>query len=142
MTATGGKKRKVSKKNKKAWRKYVDMGDVDKFLENTRLEERLGSFAARENSELFVISATRPVLSKKQRRELLKSKEPKCFSILKPHTAVPDPISKRNRVRTREERRDSRLRTKEQRRNAQILKKRAIQTSQELQNNNNNVKTK
>ncbi|KAK1123760.1 hypothetical protein K0M31_008455 [Melipona bicolor] len=142
MTATGGKKRRVSKKNKKAWRKYVDMSDVDKFLEDTRLEKRLGSFAARKNSDLFVVSTTEPMLSKKQRRELLKSKEPRCFSILKPHTAVPDPISKRNRVKTREERRDSRLRTKEQRRNAQILKKSAIQISQELQNNNNNVKTK
>lgn len=140
MTATGGKKRKVSKKNKKAWRKYVNMDDVDKFLDDSRLEERLGSFAARKNSDLFIVSTTRPVLSKKQRRELLKSKEPRCFNILKPHTAVPDPISKRNRVRTKEERRNSRLRTKEQRKNEQMLKKRASQISQELQSNNN-VKT-
>lgn len=135
MTAASTKKRRVSKKNKIAWRKYVDMKDVDKFLEDSRLEERLGSFASRDNSELFVISTTTPVLSKKQRRELLKSKEPRCFSILKPHTAVPDPISKRNRVRTREERRNSRFRTKEERKKAQILKREAIKRSQEPEQN-------
>lgn len=128
MTAASTKKRRVSKKNKIAWRKYVDMKDVDKFLEDSRLEERLGSFATRDNSELFVVSTTTPVLSKKQRRELLKSKEPRCFSILKPHTAVPDPISKRNHVRTR-------LRTKEERKKARILKREVIKRSQEPEQN-------
>lgn len=37
-----GKKKRVSKKNKIAWRKHTDIKDVDKFLEDKRLEERLG----------------------------------------------------------------------------------------------------
>ncbi|XP_076236107.1 ribosome biogenesis protein NOP53 [Calliopsis andreniformis] len=108
------KKRKVSKKTKKAWRKHVDTKDVDKFLEDTRLEERLGgSLDAVQNSDLFEISTKPEILPKKARRELLKLKEPRCFNILKPHTAVPDPIVKRNRVKTKEERKNSLLVQKE-----------------------------
>lgn len=118
MTAIKAKKRKVSKKNKKAWRKHVDTEDVEKYLENFRLEERLGSFAVREDSQLFEVSTTSEILPKKKRRELLKSKEPRCFDILKPHTAVPDPITKRNRVRTKEERK-----------NALVVKKEALRKS-------------
>lgn len=41
MTAIKKKKR-VSKKTKTAWRKYSDINDVEEFLEDQRLEERLG----------------------------------------------------------------------------------------------------
>ncbi|XP_072761804.1 ribosome biogenesis protein NOP53 [Anoplolepis gracilipes] len=97
------KKRKVSKKTKKSWRKHVDIKDVDKFLDNKRLEERLGvPFSEREDSQLFVIDKSKTVRntsSKQVARLALKNKEPKCFASLKPHTQVPDPISKRNHVR-------------------------------------------
>lgn len=36
------KKKRVSKKNKAAWRKHSDIRDVEEFLEEQRLEERLG----------------------------------------------------------------------------------------------------
>lgn len=36
------KKKHVSKKNKKDWRKHCDIRDVEEFLEDQRLEERLG----------------------------------------------------------------------------------------------------
>lgn len=89
------------------------MQDVDKFLEDTRQDERLGSFSNRENDDLFVISTKPEVLSKKERRELLRSKEPRCFNVLKPQSSVPDPIAKRNRVRTKEERKNPILVEKE-----------------------------
>jgi nucleolar protein 53 len=38
----GVKKKRVSKKNKKSWRKHTDTKDVDSFLDDKRLEERLG----------------------------------------------------------------------------------------------------
>jgi hypothetical protein len=38
----GVKKKRVSKKNKKSWRKHTDTEDVDSFLDDKRLEERLG----------------------------------------------------------------------------------------------------
>ncbi|KAF7398568.1 hypothetical protein HZH66_006465 [Vespula vulgaris] len=123
------KKRKVSKKTKKSWRKHVDTTDVDKFLENERLEERLGiPFSERSDTDLFTIDkdvASKEITfnDKKQRRLALKNTEPKCFSILKPHTLVPDPIVKRNRVRTREERKHPILLRKEiQRKSKGILK--------------------
>jgi len=36
------KKKRVSKKNKKSWRKHTDTKDIDSFLDEKRLEERLG----------------------------------------------------------------------------------------------------
>jgi hypothetical protein len=38
----GRKKKRVSKKSKKSWRKHTDTEDVDSFLDEKRLEERLG----------------------------------------------------------------------------------------------------
>ncbi|KAL0130928.1 hypothetical protein PUN28_002489 [Cardiocondyla obscurior] len=121
------KKHKVSKKTKKSWRKYIDVKDVDAFLDNNRLEERLGgSFANRTDTQLFVIDKDNKIenaVSKRAARLALKIKEPKCFASLKSHTNVPDPISKRNRVRTKEERMSSILQQREmERKKLGILK--------------------
>lgn len=129
MKDTKIKKRKVSKKTKKSWRKHIDVKDIDAFLENERLEERLGvPFSEREDSQLFTIEKTADaaknvVTPKYVARLALKNKEPRCFASLKPHTQVPDPITKRNRVRTKEERMNSILRKREAERKAKgILK--------------------
>ncbi|KYN33330.1 hypothetical protein ALC56_12041 [Trachymyrmex septentrionalis] len=112
------KKRKASKKTKRSWRKYIDIKDVDTFLDNNRLEERLGTpFSERIDTQLFTIDktadVTENVISKRAARLALKNKEPKCFASLKSHTCVPDPISKRNQIRTKEERMNSTLRQHE-----------------------------
>lgn len=122
------KKHKVSKKTKKSWRKYIDVKDIDAFLDNNRLEERLGvPFSEHRDTQLFIIDkqsdATGNIISKYATRSALKNKEPRCFASLKPHTSVPDPISKRNRVRTKNERMNSILRQREVERNLKgILK--------------------
>lgn len=36
------KKKRFSKKSKDAWRKRIDISDVDAFLEDQRQEERIG----------------------------------------------------------------------------------------------------
>ena len=36
------KRKRVSKKNKKSWRKHTDIKDVEKFLEEKIREERTG----------------------------------------------------------------------------------------------------
>lgn len=36
------KKKRVSKKKKIAWRKHVDINDVEEYLEDKRVEERMG----------------------------------------------------------------------------------------------------
>lgn len=120
------KKHKVSKKTKRSWRKYIDVKDVDAFLDNNRLEERLGvPFSQRTDTQLFIIDkqSDADVISKHAARLALKNKEPRCFASLKPHTCVPDPISKRNRVRTKDERMNSILRRREMERKSKgILK--------------------
>jgi len=58
MTSTTAPKRRkgASKKNKKSWRKNTDIDDVNEFLEDQRLEERLGgAFDERADDELFVV---------------------------------------------------------------------------------------
>ncbi|XP_014255486.1 ribosome biogenesis protein NOP53 [Cimex lectularius] len=107
------KKKKVCKRHKKNWRKYISTKDVDDFLDEKRLEERIGGpVKERKDKELFVIdtktnkendTAQIKTLSKKEKAKL----PPTCFKLLQPLTAVPDPITKRNRVRTKIERMSS-----------------------------------
>ncbi|CAG9793530.1 unnamed protein product [Diatraea saccharalis] len=105
------KKRHVSKKNKKDWRKHCDIRDVEDFLEDQRLEERLGKFDTKPDSELFVIDTlgkdevkdekdeiTIKPRTAKERKRLLLSETPKCFQILLPTSKVEDPNAKRNHV--------------------------------------------
>nr|ACO15693.1 CG1785 [Caligus clemensi] len=95
-------KKSVSKKNKKSWRLNSDVGDVEDFLEDRRLEERLGgSFDAREDVDLFIVDHAVP---KDEPSNEEKSKPLKCFSSLENHSAIPDPVRVRNRVRTPGER--------------------------------------
>lgn len=42
MVESSTKKKRVSKKHKSSWRKHVNITDVEEFLEDKRLEERLG----------------------------------------------------------------------------------------------------
>ncbi|XP_043271711.1 ribosome biogenesis protein NOP53 [Venturia canescens] len=114
MEVVNKKRRKVSMKKKRSWRKHIDTKDVDSFLENERLEERLGApFTKRSDNDLFVVDTMKEepadkglTTEKEKRRSLLKSQELRCLAVLKPHTAVPDPIAKRNRVKSLEERKN------------------------------------
>lgn len=119
----------MSKKTKKAWRKHVDTTDVDKYLDRARQDERLGSYASKKDAELFAIDKQSTPLPKSVKRMLFKSQEPKCFAILRERSAVPDPISVRNRVRTKEERMNALLVKKiALRRSKGILKKKEKQS--------------
>jgi len=97
------KTNKASKKNKKSWRKNVDMTAVNEHLEEQRFEERVGgSFAERPDDELFAIEKDAPSVSK-----TLKRKEPKklrCFANLEGLPGVPDPVPVRNITLKPEER--------------------------------------
>ncbi|XP_026283920.1 ribosome biogenesis protein NOP53 [Frankliniella occidentalis] len=114
------KKRQGSKKTKKAWRK-TDIQDVEDFLEDKRLEERLGvAFEDRQDHELFTVDTVPDQKGldkfedwKKERRNEILKQPPRCYQALLPDSKVPDPISKRNRIRTAEERKHPLLRKKE-----------------------------
>ncbi|XP_049784662.1 ribosome biogenesis protein NOP53 [Schistocerca cancellata] len=104
------KKKHISKKRKKSLRKYIDIKDVDDFLEDKRLEERLGvPFEDRPDEALFRIEETADSVVDKpethlSKKEALRQKPVRCFEILHSYSAVQDPVRKRNRVRTPEER--------------------------------------
>jgi len=50
------KRKRVSKKSKKSWRKHSDIKDVETYLEDKRLQERTGGLVAeKSNAELFVL---------------------------------------------------------------------------------------
>lgn len=96
-------RKRVSKKLKKSWRKNCDTTDVDQFLDNKRLEERLGkAFSERPDAALFTIDVKPDtghepsvMLSRSERKK--KALEPaKCFKSLEITTGAPDPIVKRN----------------------------------------------
>nr|XP_016937182.1 ribosome biogenesis protein NOP53 [Drosophila suzukii] len=106
MTAVepGTKKKRISKKNKSAWRK-TDIQDVEQFLEDQRQEERIGTFTDKQDEDLFVLdtSADKPakaaVLSVKQKRKLNAKKPMRSHQALENTSKVQDPIAKRNHVR-------------------------------------------
>ncbi|PNF33861.1 hypothetical protein B7P43_G07683 [Cryptotermes secundus] len=130
ISGVGTKKKRVSKKNKKSWRKHVNTKDVDSFLDDKRLEERLGTpFADRKDDELFQID--REPDGQQAHHFIGRAKKPlkpvKCFAILEERSAVPDPIKKRNRVRTPEERKHLlRKKIEEDRKERGILNKKQI----------------
>ena len=106
----------TSKKTKKGWRKNVDVTEVEDFLEDKRLEERLGggAFAEKADDELFVIDADakdeaeeQPVVSSRKARRLARASKPlKCYQHLEITSGVADPIKARNRRKTPEERKN------------------------------------
>ncbi len=116
VTTSAPKRRKnASKKSKKSWRKNTDLDDVEEFLDDVRLEERLGGvFSQRKDEELFVIDSTNAegVDEKKSlpdrlaRRKRLAEKKLKCFQYLEVTGGVPDPKKGRNRRKLPEERKN------------------------------------
>jgi nucleolar protein 53 len=80
------KKRGLSKKTKTSWRKNTNISEVEAFLEDQRLEERLGgSFQNRPNSELFVVDTdggSSTEVTDLTKRHRLRLKPLKCFQHL------------------------------------------------------------
>lgn len=95
VKVVNNKVKRVSKKNKSSWRKHVNIDDVESFLEEKRLEERIGWT---DGNDLFEID-NKPTnltrLTLKQKRRVKLAEIPKCFAMLYPHTKVEDPIKKR-----------------------------------------------
>jgi len=107
-------KQKQGKNKKKTW-KQIQHGDVDKFLDEIREDERLGGIRSKRNEELFAIddldfTAVEKFSDKIQPETIVAPTKPKrrggsgplfavedlkCFQLLTPHTAVRDPIIKR-----------------------------------------------
>merc|ERR1712096_85705 len=86
---------KASKKNKKSWRKNVDMTAVNQFLEEKRFEERVGgSFADRPDEKLFAIEKEAKIIPEKKNRKEVKKL--RCFANLEGLPGAKDPKPIRN----------------------------------------------
>ncbi|XP_013109901.2 ribosome biogenesis protein NOP53 [Stomoxys calcitrans] len=97
------KKKRISKKNKSAWRK-TDINDVEEYLEEQRQEERIGSFTEKADQELFKVDVIpaepkKKILTEKQKRKLNAKKPLRSFQSLENTSKVQDPIVKRNIVK-------------------------------------------
>jgi len=110
----------ISKKGKKGWRKNVDIQKVEEYLDDKRLEERLGgAFVDRPDEDLFTIDkdATEKVDNdQKPRIKWRKNRENKplkCFQHLEIKGGVDDPKKGRNSRKTPEERRNPKVVEKE-----------------------------
>ena len=75
------KPNRASKKNKKSWRKNVDMAEVNEFLEEKRFEERTGgSLEDKPDDALFTLDTN--VEESKTRKKRRETKPLKCFALL------------------------------------------------------------
>lgn len=97
-------KKRVSRKLKSAWRKHIDVSDVDKFLEEQRQDERAGDkIAEKPDAELFTedkkSSVVQPTLRDIRKRKF--DELPRSLLPLVNTSKVSDPIVKRNVKKTR-----------------------------------------
>ncbi|VVC39985.1 Ribosome biogenesis protein Nop53/GLTSCR2 [Cinara cedri] len=89
-------KKKAGRRLKRDWRRKIDVTDVDTYLDNKRLEERIGvSFTEKKNEELFHID-----VSGKKKNILKPPKKSldaplKCLSSLQSTSAIV-PLAKRS----------------------------------------------
>ncbi|XP_041776543.1 ribosome biogenesis protein NOP53 [Anopheles merus] len=97
-------KKHVSRKLKSAWRKHIDISDVDQFLEEQRQDERIGGrIADKPDRELFS-EEKRPAKVKATLRELRRNKFgelPRSLLPLVNTSNVSDPVVKRNVKKSR-----------------------------------------
>jgi hypothetical protein len=108
----GGVNQKKAKNKKRNW-KQIRHDDVDSFLDEMREDERLGGIKGKTNEALYMMDSIgfvedptktdvkKNVPNSSPEREdgstgpLVKIDDLKCFTLLKPHTSVPDPLVKR-----------------------------------------------
>ncbi|KAF4520928.1 hypothetical protein B566_EDAN008903 [Ephemera danica] len=105
--APATRKKRVSKKNKKSWRKNTDVSDVDAFLEEIRKDEREGgAISTKPDDVLFQIDTVStkkgtldPSIRLRTKKERRQNPKPlQCFETLRNKSCVPDPVPQRDRV--------------------------------------------
>uniref|UniRef100_A0A182MUP0 Ribosome biogenesis protein NOP53 n=1 Tax=Anopheles culicifacies TaxID=139723 RepID=A0A182MUP0_9DIPT len=92
-------KKHVSRKLKSAWRKHIDISDVDRFLEEQRQDERVGSQIADKPSVELFCEEKKPIKPKATLREIRKKKFdelPRSLLPLVNTSNVSDPTVKHN----------------------------------------------
>ena len=100
------KPNKASKKNKKSWRKNVDMTEMNEFMEEKRFDERMGGAVADKPDEAIFTLDTDAVTEtpENDRRRKRKEKRLKCFALLEGLPGAPDPVPLRNHTLSADQR--------------------------------------
>ncbi|KAH6562319.1 hypothetical protein BSLG_007106 [Batrachochytrium salamandrivorans] len=89
-----GKAQKApSRKGKKAWRKNVDISQVEEVLEDLRTQERLGGRISEKPSESLFFTDTE---GDRNARKALKLKALRMDEILKPDSSIPGVLSRKS----------------------------------------------
>ncbi|KAJ1953079.1 hypothetical protein EC988_003197 [Linderina pennispora] len=90
MSTVATKKVQGGRKGKRAWRKNIDLGDVEQGLEELREEEREGGSAVqdRQDTDLFVVDIAGDAKTKRKMQE----KKLKMDEILGRRSSVPVPV--------------------------------------------------
>lgn len=127
----------LSKKGKRGWRKNVDITQVEEYLDDKRLEERLGgSFADRPDDQLFTIdkdiTEAQPEVNENNKWRKKRVEKPlKCFQHLEIQGGVGDPKKGRNRRKTPQEKRNPTVIAKEKALAAQGIVKAKVKLQKE-----------
>ena len=96
---------KASKKNKKSWRKNVDMTEVNEYLEEKRFEERVGgSVTDKPDDALFTLDTNVETELSETKRKRRENKPLKCFSLLNGLPGAANPVPLRNHTLTPDQR--------------------------------------
>jgi len=96
---------KASKKNKKSWRKNVDMTEVNEYLEEKRFEERVGgSVTDKADEALFTVDTNVEAELSETKRKRREDKPLKCFALLNGLPGAANPVPLRNHTLTPEQR--------------------------------------
>ena len=96
---------RASKKNKKSWRKNVDMTAVNQLLEERRFDERTGgSLAEQPDSALFTVDSGGGAGDQPAGRNRKAVRPLRCFANLAGLPGAKDPVGLRNTTKTPEQR--------------------------------------
>jgi len=96
---------RASKKNKKSWRKNVDMTAVNQLLEERRFDERTGgSLAEQPDSALFTVDSGGGAGDQQAGRDRKTVRPLRCFANLAGLPGAQDPVGLRNTTKTPEQR--------------------------------------
>ncbi len=102
--------KKASKKKKASWRKNTDLDDVEEFLEDQRIEDRLGgAFRHRKDEELFALDSQGQKdegdgdgdgegSHRLRRRRRIQEEPLKCFSHLEIKIGAKDPKGRNDNI--------------------------------------------
>ncbi|XP_050540773.1 ribosome biogenesis protein NOP53 isoform X2 [Daktulosphaira vitifoliae] len=88
-------KKKGGRRLKRDWRRKIDVADVDTYLDEERLKERIGSTKDQKDEDLFHVDTSGKNIKKEKTKKKTLDTPLKCLSSLHSSSAIP-PLAKRS----------------------------------------------